>query len=224
MDFVTKTIPDFLSDEEIIQLERVFSKPSCNIITDNGPNNHAEYNSNYVFSTVSEDLKTVDDIIGTKLREVFHPELIVGPFHLHDSLRPYQLHSDAADPKETETLISDGLDYAWTFIIPLDTYDTHTIMFDQKSGKMKDMYDWIHTLNPPILDSIDKETYEKYLSHCDLSTVRCLSLHEIFPWNKGWLSATDRRRIHCSDNYIANGLNGKRALVAWSTIPKKYIS
>ena len=222
INFETKTIPNFLSDDEILELEEIWAQPSVNIITDEGPDKHAQHNSNYVFLTLLEHKERVAEIIDTKIKKYFHPDIIVGDWHLHDSLKPYPLHGDAYDEKESATYLPDDVDYAWTFIIPLDTYNANTVIFNESSPDLKNMFDWIHERNPPKKHSITDEVYEQYLTHCDRMTCEHLSIEEIFPWNKGWLNGTDRRRIHCSDDYSNRGLTGKRGLVAWSTIPSKY--
>jgi hypothetical protein len=222
IEFDTKTIPNFLTDEEIDELEQIWADDAVHVITDEGPDKHALHNSNYVFLTSPKSIDRVSEIIDTKIKEHFHPDIIVGDWHLLDSLKPYPLHGDAYDEKEKATYLPAGVDYAWTFIIPLDTYDANTVIFNEKSPDLKNMEDWINLKNPPKKHSITDEVYNEYLTHCDRMTCEHLSIEEIFPWNKGSINGTDRRRIHCSDDYISTGLTGKRALVAWSTIPSKY--
>ena len=130
INFETKTIPNFLSDDEILELEEIWAQPSVNIITDEGPDKHAQHNSNYVFLTLLEHKERVAEIIDTKIKKYFHPDIIVGDWHLHDSLKPYPLHGDAYDEKESATYLPDDVDYAWTFIIPLDTYNANTVIFN----------------------------------------------------------------------------------------------
>ena len=42
---------------------------------------------------------------------------------------------------------------------------------------------------------------------------------QIFKWKKGSMFAAPRFRFHTSDNFLANGLTRKQAIVAWTSIP-----
>jgi len=170
--------------------------------------------------TKDSDLKRLSQIVDTKIHSLFHPDLNIGPWHILDAYVPYSIHTDAYSDLDPSTHINSDHDYAWTFIIPLANYNSTTIIFDQISPVIKNTMPWVERTNPPLLDEISEEFIEKYLTHESSWLIRHLSLHDTFPWTEGALSATNRKRFHCSSNFVKDGLKNKKALVAWSTIHK----
>ena len=49
-----------------------------------------------------------------------------------------------------------------------------------------------------------------------ISQIDKISIETIFPWKKGSLLIFDRGKLHCSDNFLANGLPSKRGFVIWT--------
>ena len=70
--------------------------------------------------------------------------------------------------------------------------------------------------NPP---RIDQATVDKYFSHISREFLDYLTIQAVFPWVKGTLFASSRQRFHTSDNFLANGLTYKRAILAWTAMP-----
>ena len=82
----------------------------------------------------------------------------------------------------------------------------------------KDINDYIKKMphyNPP---RIDAETYRKYFSHIPADVFNWLTIEDIFKWKKGSMFAAARFKFHTSDNFLANGIPSKRALIAWTRI------
>jgi len=113
----------------------------------------------------------------------------------------------------------EGYSHAWTIIIPLDDYDSNTFIFEEKCSWTKDVQEWVNREKIQPKYAISDDLYKRYFSHSRKEDFDYLTIHDIFPWRKGWLSATDRSRFHTSDNFLAKGLKSKRAFVIWSTIP-----
>lgn len=110
--------------------------------------------------------------------------------------------------------------FARTFIIPFQTVDTNTILFNEMLPTGGDHNEFINNM-PQIRDTekiISNETYTKYLSHCEESTCAKFSIDTIFPWTAGDMLIFDRQKIHCSDNYATHGLKSKRGFVIWSEV------
>jgi hypothetical protein len=133
-----------------------------------------------------------------------------------DARVPYGIHTDVVsggyDP--------DGdRDAAWTFIIPLADYDSHTIVFEQGHDYIKTVGDWVRATNPEP-HNINDEFHQRYLTHTDREDLRWLTPQAVFAWQAGSLFAADRRCFHVSDNFPAQGLVNKRAIIIWSTVPK----
>jgi hypothetical protein len=106
-----------------------------------------------------------------------------------------------------------------TFIIPLTTQSTHTVVFNQAMPLGVGICDHMERLEP--LDPrqcVGQETGQQYLSHTGREWLDRLSIDVIFPWHAGDLLVFDRSRIHCSDNWAVNGLESKQGFVIWSEI------
>jgi hypothetical protein len=111
---------------------------------------------------------------------------------------------------------------AYTIIIPLDTYPTSTLAFHQ-NGKIKLFTDYLKQEQPPKVSGdlkISTELRNRYLSHINKDALDYLSIKEIFEWKKGSAYFCDRRHYHCSDNYLVQGITGKRALIFWTSLPR----
>jgi hypothetical protein len=110
---------------------------------------------------------------------------------------------------------------AWTFIIPLDDYDSRTIVFHQGFADIKIPQQAIDQgLLKPHGDPIDDDLHHNFLSHCDPNHLRYLTVEDMFLWRRGSLFATDRRKFHVSDNFPRQGLSNKRAIVMWSSVTR----
>lgn len=216
MNFENKIIPNFCSDEELAFLDKFIVENTNawenymnpNYLKDGEPPVlNAIY---YSFPFYHEMYKAAYDILQPKFQKHFG-DLYIGEIHVFDSFSPYMIHTD----------VESGIvaNHAWTFIIPLDNYDSNTIVFKEGSLK-KDMIDYIATHEPYPESTIDEATYQKYFSHCPREYFKYLTIDEIFKWQKGSLFAASRYRHHTSDNFIANGLKTKRAIVAWTNTKK----
>ncbi len=106
--------------------------------------------------------------------------------------------------------------FARTIIVPLYTCNTNTIIFNEKLPNLVEVGKYIDSLEN--VNSIDDETYEKYLTHMPREWTNKLTIDTIFPWIAGDILVFDRHKIHCSDNYEKNGLTNKRGLVIWTEI------
>lgn len=109
---------------------------------------------------------------------------------------------------------------ARTFIIPLHTCNSHTIVFHQELPLQVDTVEYITNSMEYLPDGkhISDEDYEKYVPHINIQWRRKLSIETVFPWIAGDVLIFDRNKIHCSDDYLKNGLTGKRGFVIWSEI------
>lgn len=225
----TRTIENFLSHAEISEIETMYNSGMTDVTVDHSNLNELEtFRTDivakcYNFNLTSQQTARLNEILLPKLQKEFHKDVYIDNCHILESSVPYRVHTDATDenPESYPLKPGQGMQPAWTFIIPLADYDSSTIIFDQQSDIFKGVDMWFEKTNPPVLNSISNETYDKYL--IDILPEKYLpymSIHDIFPWRKGSLSATARTRFHSSDNFIRNGIKTKRALVMWTTIPK----
>jgi hypothetical protein len=204
MSFATKEIADFLSPDEISVIDRM-------IIDNTAPwLNYADdgtlMSTYYEFDFYSPEFGAIYDIMWPRIQQHFG-DIFIGQMHIFDSITPYHIHSDVESGVPNDT--------AWTFIIPLDTYASHTIVFNEGS-KRKDPVLYAAENHPYDPCRIDHDTWQRYLGHIDPGIRPWLSIEAVFPWQRGHLFAADRWKFHTSDDYQANGVARKRALVAWT--------
>lgn len=173
---------------------------------------HSHY---YTWKFYNPNFRNIHDSLLPLFQEHSKLKLIVDHSHILDSCIPYKVHTDYYQHGAISKL-----NPAYTIIVPLETCPTHTIAFNQ-SSKIKGFVEYCQTENPEIISKdlrISKETRQQYLSHVSDNLLDYLTIKEIFAWKKGSAYFCDRKYFHCSDNYIAQGLTNKRALVFWTSV------
>lgn len=134
--------------------------------------------------------------------------------HILESCKPYTIHHDFNHDNHHI-----AKNRAWTIIIPLETTDSHTIVFKQQPSKQESKVPgvWIDKENPPMLNKITDDEYNKYFTHLDRNYLKYLEIDDIYKWEKNTAYAASRFNFHCSDNYVQNGFSSKKALVMWTS-------
>jgi hypothetical protein len=204
----TRIIDNFLSDDEINIID--------SYITDHAQHDVFPDSVYSAFDFYSSQNQQIIDILAPKFAHEFGPILHIQQIHRLESNIPYGIHTDV--DSGWEPLPASAATPAWTFIIPLATYNSHTIVFDQQSD-IKNVGTYVDN-NPPLpTPTIDDATYQRYFTHEKRHILNWFSIEQLFPWTKGSLFAANRRKFHSSDNYKSNGLENKRAIVAWTSVP-----
>jgi len=221
----TRTIKNFLSEEEITEIEDMHTKgmTTLNVDTKKTATDTLKIANIWDFRIYNDTHVRLKEILLPKLQQHFHKDIYIDDCHILESFHPYSIHTDASSEPGIEYTIKPGkwMTPAWTFIIPLADYNSNTIIFEQEALHIKSVNTWIEQTNPPILNSINEETFNKYLKKVVMWTeeVPYLSIEQIFPWKKGNLSAASRAKFHTSDYFFDNGITTKRAIVMWTTVP-----
>jgi hypothetical protein len=202
---------NFLTLDELTYISNIIST-NGNLYEDIINNNlHSYY---YTWSFYSKDFKEIYNIFEEKLKSLTDIKLIIDHSHILHSKIPYGLHTDFYQRKK----LPSSLVPAYTLIIPLDNYDTNTLVFNQ-TAEEKDIKTYIQNNTKIDKDnSITDNFYNQYLTHCDRDEVDYLSLKEVFKWHRGAIHACDRRYFHCSDNYYKNNLIEKKAIIMWTSV------
>lgn len=218
-------IPNFFSEDELKNIEKMFRAGSDLKIqienygitmSGNVGNGTQEVRAHYWYPGKSYFDK-INQFINKKIKNLHGEAIECENWHILNAFMPYTIHSDSFDElNSSATELPDNYTYAWTYLIPLNDYDTNTIVFNETSNFSKDPKVWIDRLNKQPINSITNEEYEKYLSHEVKEYVSYYSIDKIFPWRKGDLLAMSRHAFHASDNFVAKGLVEKRALIGWS--------
>lgn len=214
MKIDTKVVDKFLSNEEINEIETIVK--TTKVTTGLSGVEHGMYHADYHYINLydHEPHRKIADILLPKLYDVLHKDIYIDDCHIMDSVQPYTPHSDTLTPVPRA-----GYKHAWTLIIPLDDYFSNTFMFEEECTWTKSVTEWVTKEKILPKYSISDDLYNRYFTHSIRSEFDYLTIHDMFPWRKGWLSATSRTRFHCSDNYLSRGIKMKRALIMWTSLP-----
>lgn len=218
----TKIIDNFFAQEEIDELLSLLDKyPEKNGKTIGlDPQVDKDFLEKEVLSFENEpEFQHVITMMREKIDRWFGPEVILGGWHILTSYFPYRTHSDALFG---EYGFDENNYAAWTLVIPLDDYDSHTLLFDQYSFTTKLVPEYIKDKEP--IDKIDTYTYDKYLTLEAPESMRHFSLEYAYKWKKAKCFAASRYKFHGSDNFIKNGIKMKRAVIAWTAAPNDFLA
>jgi len=165
------------------------------------------YSKNHAWDFHSDEAKSVRDILEPHLPKnikVNHSKII-------ESFYPYELHTDVYAGGDDSSS-----DVQYTFIIPLDDYDSNTFVFNEYSyGGSNEFEDFKKQYTGDLKLKISREDALR-LTHLYPKDLLYLSLKEKFTWKKGNMLAFDRNCFHCSDNYLKTGHTSKRAIILWT--------
>jgi hypothetical protein len=151
----------------------------------------------------------VEKILTPKLEHLLQKKLIVTDAHILEAKIPYLIHTDFLHNNQ-------GLNPEYTILIPLDTYDSITICFNERAENYNDFEIFKQNYSGETKLKMDPKFCANRLSHLHPKDLMYLTLHDTFTWNKGSVFAMDRRYFHCSDNFPKRGLVQKRAIVLWT--------
>jgi hypothetical protein len=209
---------DFIDSDQLDHIAKSILEEN-NKYDDVDPENNQRLSSIYhTWKFYSPQFRHIKDLLLPKIQKISKLDLIVDHSHILNSIHPYTVHSDWLQNR----MLLNRIAPAYTIIVPLDTYPTSTLAFHQ-NGEIKSFDDYIKQNQPPkVIDElrISSELCNKYLSHIPVDQLDYLSIKEIFEWKKGSVYFCDRRHYHCSDNYLSNGITGKRALIFWTSLPR----
>ena len=218
----TTIIENFLSNDEIFAIEKTFRARHDTIMWKE-PTEHENISHALYWYPGPSYQQELCEMMNTKIQSYFSNNLCDN-WHILHAYKPYGIHTDSLDEDGTSYTHSlpDNTVFGWTFLIPLEDFDTNTIVFNEGSDKMKVSTNWIARENRSPQGLISNETYEKYLTHQGKSElVDYFSIDTIFPWKKGNLLAMPRTSFHCSDNFTIKNMFEKRALIGWSLTLKE---
>jgi len=215
----TTVIENFLTEDEIFEIERTFRLRYDTVLWKESTEVDNVAHSLYWYPGASYK-EELSNYLNNKI-ETYFSSNVCDNWHILNAYTPYGIHTDSLDDEveaDTHSLPED-YKFGWTFLIPLNDYDTNTIVFNERSDKMKVSSKWIsrEQRNPQYL--ITDSEHEKYLTHQSKELVNYFSIDTIFPWKKGNLLAMPRSSFHCSDNFLNKKIIEKRAIIGWSTIP-----
>jgi len=118
---------------------------------------------------------------------------------------PWDIHSESSRPLK-------GSSTWYTFIIPLESYESRTIIFDQTAPDYNDFYKY-KELNEKCSHPIDLNFWNDNLSHCWDEDREYLSLKYVGQnWKAGSTLFFKRNLFHSSDNFHVRQIGPKKFL------------
>lgn len=143
---------------------------------------------------------------------------------LLDSHKPLEVHSDYYHKRLGEPYMAfliplqvngesndDAMAKSSTIIFEQqDTFVDHADHREKKSRGTKGMLDW------PIIENNCINLSDTLLSHIDTEILKRLSLQNVLKWKSNSFLFWDERLLHCSNNYTAQGVETKQAIVMHS--------
>ena len=168
--------------------------------------------------TVTTQLWAPTDQADSIFADITHTlsELLPEPFVIEQgqilqSHLAYDIHTDYYIKVDHQLQPLSGTPY-YTVIIPTETVDSHTVVFDQ-SADYNDFYLYKQK-NDRLEHPESSELWNTHCSHCWPKDREWLTIESVLPWKLGSLIAFDRERFHCSDNFTKQ-LSVKEAFVLW---------
>lgn len=164
------------------------------------------------FSKSENIYPIVEKLVISKLDRVFGRK--INPHHLValKEVRPLGIHTDRFKGDEHPEL---------AIIIPLTkpTEITHTVVFEQSSTKVATLAEFVTDTTNKKVENNAKDLYTNLCSHINPpELLEYVSLKGAYRWLPGSVIFFDRNLFHCSDNFIDNGLDHKRAFVIFTTL------
>jgi hypothetical protein len=101
-------------------------------------------------------------------------------------------------------------------LVPLNIFpiNTHTVVFNEEST---DPFNQFKVYNKQ-LDINATTLHDTLCSHESIENLKYVSLNGVYHWLPGSAIYWGGKILHASDNFLANGLKEKRALVLFTTI------
>jgi hypothetical protein len=127
-----------------------------------------------------------------------------------NEIRPLGIHTDYFKGDNNSDL---------SIVIPLISHNelTHTIVFNQSSVTVSTLAEYAANGNRK-LDNNAKDLYNNLCSHIPSNLLEYVSVKGVYQWIPGSVIYFDRKLFHCSDNFLANGLERKQAFVIFTTL------
>ena len=174
---------------------------------------------------------------GPVMKEIFHDKLTdaIGDhtldfFAWQEAIRPWKIHADLR-------WYEDKIPYK-VVLIPLDVIsdkteweDTYSLTFTQRSylrnnqnnnqGKKgnNDQSKWPRPIDNKNVEgcidgySIDKKTWETYMSHMPYEYAEGLEIETIYKWEPRSAVVWEQTQLHCADNFFARDIKTKLSLI-----------
>ena len=152
-----------------------------------------------------DDHDELGNILKSRMNQVLGEDLKVVEVDYVELYLPWDIHSEAHREEK-------GSATWYTFIIPMEDYDSRTIIFDQTAQEYNDFYKYKNT-HDRCNDPINLEFWQDNLSHCWDEDREYLSVKFVSsPWSAGNTLFFKRELFHSSDNFHDKKIGPKHFL------------
>jgi hypothetical protein len=215
----TIKIENLFDSDEIDHLNRLILNVGTldiddGIYSDSASGTPGQHMADYIYWDYHKCLD-IESILTHKLEKNLNLKMLVQDSHILESCSPYKIHADFIQAHSGSGNFQ-GYDPAYTIIIPMDTYDSMTVCFNEWLEDCNDFEIFKKNYQGEKTLKIDPKFCAARLSHLHPLDLAYLSIQNTFSWTKGSMFAMDRRYIHCSDNFPKRKINQKRAIVLFT--------
>jgi hypothetical protein len=161
-------------------------------------------------------LLDLQQILMPKLTQFLGRTPVIQDVHMLESHHPYLIHNDTHSVRGLNYAVKEHLrhlEMEYTIIIPIQTYDSRTVVFNEAFEDTNDFEVFKTQYDKELSIKIDKRIILDHLTHLQPSDFKYLTLKSMHPWVQGSMFAIDCRYFHCSDNFLKKGVASKSAIV-----------
>lgn len=152
-----------------------------------------------------DDNDALGKMLSDRMRRALGNDIVVVETNYQQLHLPWDIHADL--DRELK-----GRAPWYTFIIPLEDYDSRTIIFDQISPGYNDFYKFKQQ-NSKVAHPVGIDFWNSNLSHCWDEDREYLSLKYISrDWKAGDALFLKRQLMHSSDDFHVRGIKVKKFL------------
>lgn len=196
-------LDNVFSPDEIVQLQTILAKLK------DSPNSGGFKAYTNGFTENDIIYKIIDKMIVDKIeKRLQQPIKVKCGMHLKE-LKPWGIHTDYQHTfdKNSQSHMA--------FLIPLklerrtETGMTHTVVFNESCQTSFDLF---KSSNKKVSNNATS-IFEKHCSHCPAEDLEYVTVKGVYAWQPGSVIYWDRELLHCSDNFLANSVIEKQALV-----------
>lgn len=198
-------ILNLFADTELNQIRTL-----CNILSQS-PKTTDDNSMFYVngFRPSDRIYPAIQKLVLEPLNRYFQRRLYLDHGMLLNSKQPFGIHTDYNKGDTNPDM---------AILVPLHPTDldktyTSTVVFNEECLDSFEEYAKINESKTP--NCIDLRT--SLLSHESEENLSKVSLYDIYNWHHGSAIYWNRKLLHSSDNYLANDLEGKTALILFTT-------
>lgn len=163
-----------------------------------------------------DQIAELQELLLPKLNKAMNQDLIIQDVHVLESHIPYLVHNDVASVRGLELKIKDHLKHlaeAYTIIIPIETYDSCTVIFNETLDYTNDFAEFKKNYQGDQSLKLDKQLILDRLTHLHPTDFKYLTFNSMHFWDQGSMFAVDRRYFHCSDNFTKRGIVSKKGII-----------